>query len=162
MAAVPSARSRFGGANVRFPPPLVFFVLIGAGMFLERRVPLTLPLELWPRVIAGAVVAIAGLLMIVSARVAFIQTGQTPTPWTPSPKLIVTGIYGLTRNPMDVGISFFMLGLGVASANGWLVIFAAVALLIVHFIAVLPEETYLADKFGKSYLRYKATVRRYL
>ena len=39
---------------------------------------------------------------------------------------------------------------------------AAVALLIVHFTAVRFEEAYLSEKFGESYLRYKAAVRRYL
>jgi protein-S-isoprenylcysteine O-methyltransferase Ste14 len=37
-----------------------------------------------------------------------------------------------------------------------------VALLIVHFIAVLPEEQYLAQKFGASYRDYCQRVRRYL
>ena len=39
---------------------------------------------------------------------------------------------------------------------------APLALALVHFIAVRPEEAYLAEKFGDSYLRYKASVRRYL
>ena len=39
---------------------------------------------------------------------------------------------------------------------------APLALTLVHFIAVRLEEAYLAEKFGDSYLRYKASVRRYL
>ena len=40
--------------------------------------------------------------------------------------------------------------------------FALPALLIVHVIAVLPEEKYLSEKFGESYRTYLTKVRRYL
>jgi len=42
------------------------------------------------------------------------------------------------------------------------VLLAPLALLIVHVTAVLPEEAYLGERFGESYLRYKESVRRYL
>jgi protein-S-isoprenylcysteine O-methyltransferase Ste14 len=54
------------------------------------------------------------------------------------------------------------LGLGIALGNGWIAALAPLALLVVHVIAVRPEETYLTEKFGESYLRYKTAVRRYL
>jgi protein-S-isoprenylcysteine O-methyltransferase Ste14 len=41
-------------------------------------------------------------------------------------------------------------------------LFVPLALLAVHFVAVLPEERYLAEKFGEPYLEYKSRVRRYL
>ena len=63
---------------------------------------------------------------------------------------------------MYVGITLFETGLGVALNNLWISLFAVPALLTVHFIAVLPEESYLAKKFGESYDRYRAQVRRYL
>jgi protein-S-isoprenylcysteine O-methyltransferase Ste14 len=54
------------------------------------------------------------------------------------------------------------MGLGVAVGNPWIALFAPLALLTVHFIAVLPEEKYLAEKFGTSYHEYCARVRRYM
>jgi protein-S-isoprenylcysteine O-methyltransferase Ste14 len=36
------------------------------------------------------------------------------------------------------------------------------SLLVVHFIAVVPEERYLTEKFGESYGAYVIKVRRYL
>jgi protein-S-isoprenylcysteine O-methyltransferase Ste14 len=55
-----------------------------------------------------------------------------------------------------------VLGLGVALDNLWISFFALPALAIVHFMAVLPEERYLSEKFGESYAQYLGKVRRYL
>jgi protein-S-isoprenylcysteine O-methyltransferase Ste14 len=63
---------------------------------------------------------------------------------------------------MYLGVTLFELGLGLAVNNLWISLFAAPALLTVHFIAVLPEERYLSEKFGESYKAYLAHVRRYL
>lgn len=158
-----STQSKYGGAKVHFPPPLVFLVLTGVGVAMQRWIwQLSLPLALWPRVIAGALVALGGLLMVNAARIWFKRTGQDPAPWRPSPELIVKGIYRYTRNPMYAGATLFQLGLGIGLANGWIAALAPIGLVIVHFLAVRPEEAYLTEKFGESYLRYKAAVRRYL
>jgi protein-S-isoprenylcysteine O-methyltransferase Ste14 len=63
---------------------------------------------------------------------------------------------------MYLGVTTFQFGLGILLGNLWISILAPVALATVHFIAVRPEEAYLGDKFGESYLRYKAEVRRYI
>jgi protein-S-isoprenylcysteine O-methyltransferase Ste14 len=63
---------------------------------------------------------------------------------------------------MYVGVTCVQIGLGVAVGNPWISLLAPVALLTVHFIAVLPEEKYLGEKFGPSYHEYRARVRRYL
>lgn len=160
---VTAVHTKHGGAKVRFPPPLVYLGLIGAGVALQRWLwPITLSMEFRPRVLIGASVAALGVLMILSAQVWFKRTGQHPAPWKPSPELLVKGIYRYTRNPMYVGMTLFQLGLGIALDNGWVAALAPFALAIVHVIAVRPEEAYLTEKFGESYVRYRAAVRRYL
>src|SRR2546430_730514 len=72
------------------------------------------------------------------------------------------GPYRFTRNPMYVGLTLLTLGIGGLLARGWIVLLAPAALIAVHFLAVLPEERYLAAKFGDSYVLYKTRVRRYL
>jgi protein-S-isoprenylcysteine O-methyltransferase Ste14 len=155
--------SKHGGANVRFPPPLVFVLLLGAGAALQRWVfRVDVPIPTWPRIVAGVLVALCGVSSIAAARVWFSRTGQSPVPWKPSPELLVQGIFRYTRNPMYVGMTLITLGVGVALGNVFIVAFAPLALTIIHFIAVRPEEAYLTDKFGESYVRYMSTVRRYL
>lgn len=146
-----------------FPPPFVFLGLTLAGVALQRWLwPLTLPTDHPLRVGAGAAIAASGLTLVLNARLWFLRTGQHPAPWRPSPELLIKGIYRYTRNPMYVGITVFQLGLGIALGNGWIAALAPLALLIVHFLAVRPEEAYLSEKFGEAYLDYTSSVRRYL
>ena len=151
------------GAHVRFPPPLVFLGGILLGVACEYVVmPAPVPVGRAFSAIGGLFLLLAGLGFIASARIHFKRTGQSPVPWKPSPSLIVQGPYRYTRNPMYLGVTLVELGLGLAVNNLWISFFAVPALLTVHVIAVLPEERYLSQKFGESYTRYLAQVRRYL
>jgi len=150
------------GADVHFPPPLVFLGFTLLGVVLHYTVgPIPVPATSWTRLV-GVVVLLAGLTIIISARTLFSRTGQSPVPWKPTPELILRGPYRFTRNPMYVGATCVQIGLGGAVGNPWISLLAPVALLTVHFIAVLPEERYLAEKFGQSYREYRARVRRYV
>jgi protein-S-isoprenylcysteine O-methyltransferase Ste14 len=162
MPAMQQPKSTERGANVQIPPPLVYIAFIVLGALLQYTIaPIPFPGDAWIRII-GAVIIAAGLALIFSALSVFKKTGQDPKPWTPSPELIVRGPYRWTRNPMYVGLTGFLVGLGLALNNLWFSLLAAIALLVVHFIAVLPEEKYLNEKFGNSYEDYRMKVRRYL
>jgi protein-S-isoprenylcysteine O-methyltransferase Ste14 len=151
------------GAKVRFPPPLVFLGAIVLGVIVQHKaMPLSLVFARGLRLAAAVLILACGVSLVASARILFKRTGQNPIPWKPTPELILQGPYRFTRNPMYVGVTLFVIGLGLAVNNLWISLFAAPALLVVHFIAVLPEERYLAAKFGESYRSFLAQVRRYL
>src|SRR5215831_11459159 len=105
-------QSKQGGARVRFPPPLVFLMLIGAGIAIQRWLwSISIPVASWQRMICGSTVAGFGLLVVIMASRWFKRTGQDPVPWKPSPELIVQGIYLRSRNPMYLGMTLVQLGL---------------------------------------------------
>ena len=150
------------GANVHVPPPAVFAGLTLLGIVLRYAIgPIPFPTGPLVRLL-GAAVLLVGLAIVASARVRFVRTGRSPIPWKPTPELIFSGPYRFTRNPMYVGVTYVQIGIGMAFGNAWIVLLAPVALAIIHVIAVLPEEAYLAQKFGQSYQQYRAKVRRYL
>ena len=151
------------GAHVRFPPPLVFLgaTLLGVAFeYLVAPAPVSVGSPL--RLVGGLLILSCGVALVVSARIHFTRTGQSPIPWKPSPSLILKGPYRFTRNPMYLGITLVEIGLGLAFNILWISLFAFLALLVVHLIAVLPEERYLSEKFGEPYRAYLASVRRYL
>lgn len=124
--------------------------------------PAHVPVARTIRLLIGGAVQLSAIGLVVAARLLFWRTGQNPVPWKPSPELIVEGPYRFTRNPMYLGVTLFQIGLGVTLDNLWISLFAGVALLTVHYIAVRPEERYLSAKFGDPYDRYLTQVRRYL
>jgi protein-S-isoprenylcysteine O-methyltransferase Ste14 len=92
----------------------------------------------------------------------FKKTGQDPKPWVSTPEIISQGIYQISRNPMYMGMALVQTAAGVGFANGWILALLPVSLLIIYFSAIRHEEAYLEQKFGESYTRYKASVRRWL
>ena len=151
-----------GGAAVRVPPPLVFVLFLIVGMVLDHAVlALRFPLPRWLSLGAGALVLVAAVTLFAGAFRWFRATGQHPRPWLPSPSLIIEGPYRFTRNPIYVAMTLTQIALGLLLDNAWVVMLSPVSLSLVHFIAVRPEERYLADKFGDPYRQYLARVRRY-
>jgi len=151
------------GAKVRFPPPLVFLGALLLGLAVNQWVrPAPIGVARTVSIVVGVLLMLLALALVVSARILFSRTGQSPIPWKPTPELIFTGPYRFTRNPMYVGLTTFGIGLGLALNNLWISAFSLWALLIVHVIAVRPEEAYLAEKFGDGYRTYLTRVRRYL
>jgi protein-S-isoprenylcysteine O-methyltransferase Ste14 len=150
------------GAKVRFPPPLVYLASILLGVAMRYTAgPLAVAYR-YLALTAGVAVLLGGLWLIVGAWRLFRQTGQDPKPWKPTPEIVLSGPYRFTRNPMYLGLTCIQIGLGLALNNLWISLLAAFSLLAVHFIAVIPEENYLTEKFGDSYRGYLVKVRRYL
>ena len=156
-------RSKHGGANVRFPPPLVFVGFILAGVAVQRfALPLASNAGSMVRAGVGAPLIGGGLALILWAAGGFRRSGRSPEPWLPSSTLILEGPYRFSRNPMYVGMTAIQVGVGAALDNGWVVLLAASGLAVVQVMAVRPEERYLEETFGADYVALKKRVRRYL
>ena len=110
----------------------------------------------------GAVLALAGFGLMFGGIGVFWRSRTSILPVRPASTLVIAGPYRFTRNPMYVGMTLILVGIGFALDDLWLVIGAALFLVVVHYTAVLPEEAYLDEKFGDDYRAYKKKVRRYL
>ena len=151
------------GAAVRIPPPLVYLVGVISGVVLHAFVmPLLIGLPAGPRSALGVAAAVLGLVLVGGAIGLFRRTGQDPKPWESTPEIISTGVYRITRNPMYLGLALLQIAIGVGLANWWIIILVPVVLTVVHATAVRHEEVYLQRKFGDDFIRYKASVRRWL
>jgi protein-S-isoprenylcysteine O-methyltransferase Ste14 len=151
-------------AGVIAPPPLIALATLVIGVVGDWLLPLNALASVlnWPaRIGIGAVLLLAGGVLVVVGEQAFKQVGTNVKPWRPSLALATTGIYAHLRNPMYVGAMLILTGLAAALASDWMVILLLPTALLLHFGVVRREERYLEAKFGEDYRRYKASVPRY-
>jgi protein-S-isoprenylcysteine O-methyltransferase Ste14 len=86
----------------------------------------------------------------------------TVKPFEESTALITGGVFRISRNPMYLGFALILFGIALlmGSLAPHIVIVAFSVLIDVVFIKV--EERMLGERFGEAWLRYKATVRRWI
>jgi len=102
-----------------------------------------------------------GLLAI--AVMHFRRAGTTVNPVDPGQATVIVmqGVYRYSRNPMYLGMLLLLAAWGL-----WLSNLAALALLpafvcYMNRFQILPEERFMAQKFGDDFRRYRASVRRW-
>jgi len=93
----------------------------------------------------------------------FIKYGEgTPAPWDPPKKLVISGPYGHSRNPMITGAMLLLLAEALLFHSwplaAWLILFFVGN--VIYF--PLVEEKGLEKRFGDEYLKYKARVPRWI
>jgi len=88
------------------------------------------------------------------------RTGLLPGQATES--MIEEGPYRLSRNPLYVGLLALYLGLALLAPTLWGLVLLPVAVLLVRWGAIQPEERFLHERFGTAYDDYTRRVRRWL
>ena len=80
----------------------------------------------------------------------------------PTATLVTAGTYRWVRNPMYVAVVAAILGQAAWFVSGWLVVYAAVAFLVMATFVIAYEEPTLRDQFGDDYVAYCRDVPRWI
>jgi protein-S-isoprenylcysteine O-methyltransferase Ste14 len=150
-------------AGVRFPPPLIYLIVLIAGFAAEPLAGLrTFGIGRWPLIGAGMVLVAAGVAVASAAIALFGRVGTERKPWRTTTAIVTDGPYRFTRNPTYVGLTLIYAGLALAFDGPVALILLPVVVVIIRVYVIAREERYLAAKFGEAYLDYKRRVRRWL
>jgi protein-S-isoprenylcysteine O-methyltransferase Ste14 len=143
---------------------VIFGVPFLASIILQVLLPLSFPRGLLTPALlpVGTALVLLGLLVLVLARREFAQRGQPTDPGRPTTRLVTTGVFSLSRNPIYLGVTCFLAGIGLASNFVWVLVMLLPALLACHYVLIAPEERYLAEKFGEAYRNYARSVQRWI
>ncbi len=76
--------------------------------------------------------------------------------------LIRTGPFQYSRNPLYVAVVSLILGIGVWLNSLWIWVMVVPLVLVMNRAVILREERYLEQKFGRDYVDYRKSVRRWL
>jgi protein-S-isoprenylcysteine O-methyltransferase Ste14 len=144
-------------------PPFAFFYfyLIFANAFAW---PTVIHEQLWNApwlAWIGVVLCAAGLLLIVLSLVSFGTSFRVGIDTEHPDRLVTSGIFALTRNPMYVAFGSVLLGEFLVLPSWILLIYLLAGFALFHR-QVMREEDYLRLHYGAQYRAYCERARRYL
>ncbi len=143
---------------------VVFGIPFLIAIALQLLVPVSLPRGLFSPAfpLGGAALTIVGVALVVLARRELAQHGQPTDPGIPTSKVVTTGVFSVSRNPLYLGAVCFLVGVALAANLPWALVLLVPSLITCHYVLIAPEERYLLAKFGEEYRVYTATVHRWV
>ena len=148
--------------NVVVFPPLIPASCMLLGVLMTKLVPPSLAFSTVAVRSVGAIVLSIGAAgfawMVVTMKRARtpIHTAKTPT------TLVETGPFRHTRNPMYLFGAIAYVGIALLIVSPWSLALWPLVLIATHYGVVVPEEKYLARKFGDAYRAYTQRVPRWI
>jgi len=110
----------------------------------------------------AALLLLAGAAVVLRCVWDFFATGRgTLAPVDPPKRLVVSGLYRHTRNPMYNGVLAAILGEAWLFRSAVLLEYALGVFVAFHLFVVLYEERALASRFSGAYAAYRRTVPRW-
>jgi protein-S-isoprenylcysteine O-methyltransferase Ste14 len=122
---------------------------------------------------AGLCIMCAGILIYLLTVVSFLLKGKgTPAIWFTkaiSPiigkepiKIVTSGLYRYSRNPMYAGVVTIVAGEGIFFQYSTVLWYALSLFILFNVVVIFIEEPHLEEKFGEEYKAYKKKTRRWL
>ena len=110
---------------------------------------------------AGVACSFAGLLLVVLTLVAFGSSFRVGIDTDRPDKLVTSGVFAISRNPIYVGFGLVLLGQFLVFPS-WIPLIYLLAAVWLFNRQVLREEAFMREHYGREYAQYCSRVRRYL
>ena len=147
------------------------FVAVGMPSMIVQTFPSELPLGAGRYF--GILLLLLGISLYTLSVFLFVIEGKgTPVIWFARPlrfvlgeepvKLVLSGLYKMTRNPMYLGVVTFIVGEATFLQYRALFIYAICLFLVFHCVVVFIEEPHLRKKFGREYESYLQSTHRWI
>ena len=140
---------------------IVLFPLLALGLLLEWLFPTVVPIWRPLELAVGAILFVAGFALIRASRRHMDQADQPVLPDKSTTRLLTTGPFGLSRNPIFLGSIIAVSG-GVLLFDSWWIAGTTLAsAVLLDLWMIRPEERYLRRVFGPEYEAYEKSTRRW-
>ena len=149
------------GPNIKGNPLRIAVALLAIsyviGEFFLPKYPLIYFFNLF-----GVIGLLASIAIFFAGFNIFKSYEENPVPSSITIRLIKTGIFAYTRNPIYLSFVMFHLSMFLVFENVMYIISSIGLSIWIHNYIVSAEEKYLKDKFGDEFIRYCDSVKRWL
>jgi len=146
---------------LKIPPPLLVLILVISNYFSSKKIDLIL---LPNQDITSIIIFLIGMLILINPIFKFIKSKTTidPIKFKKVNKLITSGIYKYSRNPMYLGLLMLVTSTSIFYLNLFSITTPFFFYYWINRFQIKREEIFLTEKFGKEYLLYKTKTRRWI
>jgi protein-S-isoprenylcysteine O-methyltransferase Ste14 len=135
---------------------LFVFALILLALQVDKLLSIT---DIFPRPLSFILASpffLVAFILIGWSVLTFLRAKGTPVPLNPPPRLVTTGPYAYSRNPMLTGVFALLFGFGVLLGSfSLLVIFTPLFILVNIWELKIIEEPELLKRLGQDYREYR-------
>ena len=146
---------------LKIPPPLLVLILVVSSFFSSKKINIIL---IPNQNMVSIIILLVGLLILIIPVSNFIKYKTTidPIKFKKVNKLITSGIYKYSRNPMYLGLLMIVISSSILYLNIYSVTTPFLFYWWINRFQIKREEIFLTEKFGKEYLSYKTKTRRWI
>ncbi len=145
----------------KIPPPLVVLILVISTFFSSKKIDL---IQIPFQSIISIFILSIGILILLNPVLKFKKSKTTinPIKFKKVNKLVISGIYKYSRNPMYLGLLIIVISSSIFYLNIYSILTPLFFYLWINRFQIKREEVFLTKKFGEDYLSYKKKTRRWI
>ena len=145
----------------KIPPPLVVLILVISTFFSSKKIDL---IQIPFQTSISIFILSIGILILLNPVLKFKKSKTTinPIKFKKVNKLVTSGIYKYSRNPMYLGLLIIVISSSIFYLNIYSILTPLFFYLWINRFQIKREEVFLTEKFGEDYLSYKKKTRRWI
>ena len=145
-------------------PPVFQLIFFGLIMWFIQQFTARSDFDFLYRNVLVWFFVLLGILFGISGIYSFRKANTSIDPLRPekASKLVTGGLYGISRNPMYLGLLFLLIALFFYLRNIFNIPILIGYIWYITEFQIKPEESVLKTHFGEQYREYRAKVRRWL
>ena len=145
----------------KIPPPLVVLILVISTFFSSKTIDL---IQIPFQTLISIFIFSIGILILINPVLKFKKSKTTinPIKFKKVNKLVTSGIYKYSRNPMYLGLLMIVISSSIFYLNIYSILTPLFFYLWINRFQIKREEVFLTEKFGEDYLSYKKKTRRWI
>ncbi len=146
---------------MKIPPPILVLILVVSNFLLSKKIDVV---HIPHQTLVSILILLIGILILTIPVTKFIKYKTTidPIEFKKVNKLVTSGIYKYSRNPMYLGLLLIVISSSILYLNIFSVSTPIFFYYWINRFQIQREEIFLTEKFGKEYLSYKTKTRRWI
>jgi len=146
---------------LKIPPPILVLILVITIYLSKNKLEI---IYLPYKHSISLLILLIGIFILINPVFKFIKSKTTVNPikFKKVNKLVTSGIYKYSRNPMYLGMILIIISTSVFYLNYYSIITPLIFYFWINRFQIKREEIFLKEKFGKEYLLYSSKTRRWI